>query len=81
MFKFYGTNQGQCLKFCFSDPDKLTGFCGMAWSTETDPDTGLRKYRLENFPSEEATREAGFNITHKGQCGGKLHHLKAYDVM
>ncbi len=52
----------------------------MAWSTETDPDTGLRKYRLENFPSEAATREAGFNVTHKGQCGGICRQMIVCEI-
>ena len=54
------------------DPEKITGFCGMQWTDNIDPDTGLKKYRLKDFPSEEETISAGFNITHKGQCGGEV---------
>ena len=50
-------------------PDQIPGYCGLQWSpTEVTPE-GLKKYTLKDFPSEEAVAEAGFIITHKGQCG------------
>jgi len=50
-------------------PDQIPGYCGLQWSpTEVTPE-GLKKYTLKDFPSEEAVAEAGFTITHKGQCG------------
>ena len=50
-------------------PAQIPGYCGLQWSpTEVTPE-GLKKYTLKDFPSEEAVAEAGFTITHKGQCG------------
>ena len=52
------------------DPDKMIGFCGMQWASKTDPATGLKKYRLKDFQSEQEAISAGFLITHQGHCGG-----------
>ena len=49
--------------------DASDGFCGMAWSNEIDPSTGLRMYTLANFTTEAEVEEAGFNVTHSGHCG------------
>ena len=54
------------------DPEKITGFCGVQFTINIDPKTGLKKYRLVDFPSEKDVIRAGFNITHQGHCGGDL---------
>jgi hypothetical protein len=58
------------------DPEKLTGFCGMQWLNDTDPDSGLRKYRLADFATEDDVQAAGFHITHQGHCAGKVRLLE-----
>ena len=50
-------------------PEEISGFCGMAWDSGTDPDTGLRNYRLKNFTTLADVEEAGYNVTHCGHCG------------
>lgn len=41
----------------------------MQWLDEIDDASGKRKYQLANFNSETEALEAGWNITHRGQCG------------
>ena len=41
----------------------------MQWQSETESETGRKKYKLANFTSENEATEAGWNITHKGHCG------------
>lgn len=50
-------------------PDEITGFCAMQWLDELDASTGKRKYKLANFNTEQQAFEAGWNVTHRGQCG------------
>ena len=49
-------------------PPSTDVYCAMQWSNTTDPDTGLRRYRLQNFNSEDEAGAANFSITHKGHC-------------
>jgi len=62
------------------NPDEITGFCAMQWSDEVDPSTGLKRYRLANFGSEQEVLDAGFVITHQGQCAScsSLQDLGVY---
>ncbi len=52
----------------------------MQWSGITDPVTGLQKYRLANFLTEEDVEEAGYEVTHQGHCGAcsSLQDLGVY---
>ena len=51
-------------------PDQITGFCAMQWQEdEVQNATGKRMYKLANFESEAEAAEAGWNVTHRGQCG------------
>jgi hypothetical protein len=61
-------------------PDHITGFCGMQWSEETDGETGLTKYRLGNFTTEQEATASGFTVTHAGHCGAcsSMQDLGAY---
>ena len=40
----------------------------MQWTEEVDPISGNLKYKLANFDSETEAVEAGWTITHRGQC-------------
>ncbi len=40
------------------------------WSQDADPETGLQKYHLKDFQTEEEVYLAGYNITHQGKCAG-----------
>ncbi len=50
-------------------PDQISGFCAMQWQDTVDEATGELQYKLANFESETEAVEAGWNITHRGQCG------------
>ena len=50
-------------------PDQISGFCAMQWQDEVQNATGNRMYKLANFESEAEAVEAGWNVTHRGQCG------------
>ena len=50
-------------------PDQISGFCAMQWQDEVQNATGKRMYKLANFESEAEAVEAGWNVTHRGQCG------------
>ena len=41
----------------------------MQWQDEVQNATGKRMYKLANFESETEAVEAGWNVTHRGQCG------------
>jgi len=49
-------------------PDEISGFCAMQWQEEVDEMSGNRKYKLANFESEMEATEAGWTVTHRGQC-------------
>ena len=50
-------------------PDDITGFCALQWQDQVQNATGKRMYKLANFASEAEAVEAGWNVTHRGQCG------------
>ncbi len=52
----------------------------MQWSNTVDRATGLYKYRLSNFTTEEEAAEAGYEITHEDHCGAcsSLQDLGVY---
>ena len=50
-------------------PDEISGFCAIQWQAEMDESSGKRKYKLADFQSEASALAAGWNITHRGQCG------------
>ena len=63
-----------------TDPEIPDGFCAIKWSDETDPETGNRKYHMQNFSSEAEVEAAGFHITHLGHCAAcsSLQDLGVY---
>ena len=40
----------------------------MQWQEEVDEVSGNRRYKLANFDSEIEATEAGWTVTHRGQC-------------
>ena len=45
--------------------DEISGFCGLQWQNETDPNSGKRKYKLANFETEADAIDAGWSVTHR----------------
>ena len=70
-------------------PPAPPGVCGVRWSdTETELETGYKRYQLANFTGEAECGAAGFNVTHAGHCGACstlqvtiyfLHQSVSYD--
>ena len=57
------------INICYGCPlDEISGFCALQWQEEVDEMSGNRKYKLANFDSEIEATEAGWTVTHRGQC-------------
>ena len=57
------------INVCYGCPlDEISGFCALQWQEEVDEMSGNRKYKLANFDSEIEATEAGWTVTHRGQC-------------
>jgi hypothetical protein len=52
----------------------------MQWQEQVNPDDQKKMYKLANFPTETEALEAGWNITHRGQCAAcsNLQDLGVY---